>query len=106
MLLGQRIDKLAKVVKAKPKDAKAIKEFRELGSRRNAIVHGDGSVFIDGQGRWLLQLAFVAGNNLVQETVNEAEADRLLREIQQCVQRLGTRLKANSRTPGPTGTPS
>ena len=106
MLLGQRVDKLAKLVEAKPKSANAIETFRGLGSIRNAIVHGDGSVFIDGQGRWLLQLTFVAGNALVQETVNELEADRLLREIQQCVQRLGTQLKANSRTPDRAGRPS
>jgi hypothetical protein len=106
MLLGQRVDKLAKLVEAKPKSAKAVEAFRGLGSLRNAIVHGDGSVFIDGQGRWLLQLTFVAGNALVQETVNKVDADRLLRKIQQCVQRLGTQLKANSQTPGPTGASS
>ena len=92
MLLGQRVDKLGKVFASDPKIAKAIEEFRALVSRRNSIVHGDGTVFIDAQGRWLVRLTYIAGNTAFQETILEEEADKLLREIQQCVQRLGSRL--------------
>ena len=105
MLTSQRLDRLSKALDDKPRTAKALAAFGDLADVRNVIVHGESRVFIDVNGKWLLHLTWFDRTGNVQRVIDQAEGEKLVRQVHQCVQRLGSLLAPSSQTPGRAGTP-
>ena len=102
-MVGQRCDQLAKLV---DKDASvSIDAFRALSGPRNSIVHGDGRVYIDQAGRWLLKLVLFDSDGPCEWTIDEDSADALYCNVKATVQKLQAKLSTNSQTPGPAASP-
>ena len=93
MLLSQRIARLSSLVKDAPKKVDALEAFSGLSDLRNAIVHGSGTIFIDGEGNWLITLRAAGRSGLDQASISQDQADERLVEVRQTVDRLCSALK-------------
>jgi hypothetical protein len=103
-LLGQKIDRLARECSDRPDVLRAIDRFGEFAELRNVLVHMEARVFADANGGWIIQFEDWSGQ--IFRRISNVEGEILRRSIQREVDRLGSRLIANSRTPDQAGTPS
>lgn len=94
MLLSQKIEALCKKCPAETKRQKALVEFHELADQRNALVHGDGKVFIDQRGRWLLSLRSLSRMDVSTTTFLEDDASIFSERLQKVVQQLTSHFPA------------
>ena len=106
LLLSQRLNRLTKGCDTSSARSHAIAAFEKLLNLRNAVAHGDGSIFIDAKGQWLLLLEYRSRTGLIERTIRETNAKALHIEIHKVVQRLEAHLKPNPRSSDPGGTPS
>ena len=106
MLLSQRLDQIAKDFEGHGRVSSAICGFRELLDLRNAVAHGDARYYVDPKGRRLIHFEYFSRRGIEQHTILQEHSEDLHRRIHQAVQRLAARLKANSRSSDPAGTPS
>jgi len=99
MLNSQRLDRLSKASVDKPRLSKALAEFGELADVRNIIVHGESRVYIDVNEQWLLRFECIGRTGASQRSIDQAEGEKLVRQIHKSVQRLEGLLSPNLRTP-------
>ncbi|MCL6741248.1 hypothetical protein LZ518_08910 [Sphingomonas sp. RB56-2] len=88
LLFGQRIARLAELVKSQPKQAKALEDFKLQASDRNFIVHGAGKIYVDSHGQWLLTLEALDRDGVSRSHVSQGEAEQSVRELKSAVDRL------------------
>ena len=93
MLLSQRVAKLTALLSTDCKKTSALKAFAAEADQRNAIVHGDGKVFVDRYGQWLLTLHALDRSGSVSRQVAQAEGDQQLRNLKSVVDRLAALLR-------------
>ena len=91
MLLSQRIARLRKAVAGTGDQEQALDEFSAFANERNAIVHGEGKVFIDRNGGWLLILRSIGRNGANEVTVMQSAAEERRRALKLTIDRLATR---------------
>lgn len=106
MLLSQRLSRLEGMIKSDAKKITALEGFKLEIDDRNAIVHGAGKVTVDEEGRWCLALHVLDRSGRNQLHISQAESEERARRLKSAVDRLRSALELNSRTPGPSGTPS
>ena len=94
MLLSQKIEALLRQCPPGTKKHKAMVEFRELADQRNALVHGDGKVFVDQRGRWLLSLRSLSRVDVDTTTFLEDDASAFCDRLQKVVQQLTSHFPA------------
>ena len=93
LLLSQRLARLAKASEEQSPRLKALIAFDALLDLRNAVAHGEGSIFIDTKGQWLLLLEYRSRTGLIERAIRETHSKALHTEIHKAVQRLEAYLK-------------
>jgi hypothetical protein len=88
MLLSQRITKLVALIDGQPKKRRALESFELQIGDRNAIVHGSGKVFVDGNGQWLLTLHAVDRAGPIHQHILQDDAEQRARQLKSVVDRL------------------
>ncbi|HET9335731.1 MAG TPA: hypothetical protein VFO12_04905 [Sphingomicrobium sp.] len=93
LLLSQKISRLKKL----STDPLLIEELAKLEGRlgeRNSLVHGEGKIWIDPNGEWLLQLSQRRRAGDVQHMLQSDTVKSCHAELHKLVQRLASKLKA------------
>lgn len=102
-MFGARITELGKVVaeggalgEKGGGVRKALVELQYIVERRNVLVHGTGTVWIDGGGKWLCRYRFTPsgrGKSEVFDLITSVEADKFEKDIARLARSLSDKLR-------------
>jgi hypothetical protein len=102
MLLSQKIDRLQKRTAGDENIESALDAFASLADLRNAVVHGDGQVFVGRAGEWLLELEGLDREGPISRRIRAVGSEKQCRQIKSAVDRLRSRLNSRSSDRGDT----
>jgi hypothetical protein len=88
MLLSQKFEALRKLCPDGSKKQKAIVDFGAISDDRNSIVHGEGRVYIDHLGNWVLSLRSLNRDSIRTTYFLEAEAEDFRNRLKRVVHQL------------------
>jgi len=100
MLLSQRNKRLTAIVDGDTKKTAALEAFQLIASRRNAIVHGNGKVYVAPCGHWLLRLEMIDRSGVVTEHFTKAEADAHAKELKKAIDDVWSAFQGQSANDG------
>lgn len=93
MLFSQKISQLKKLAAGDHHLLDIVQQLEVRLDERNSLVHGDGSIWIGRNGRWLLQLSHHGRKGISRLEIHKDDAESRCDDLARLVRRLESKLK-------------